>query len=893
MKKLLSLFLCLSLTPVHAGVFFGTMGAVEKRLDDLDDKVTKAAQRNNGTERDGDPQQNNPTGDSDGDGVADYLDNCPNHYNPTQQDSDNDNIGDYCDDQQTLIDYDNAIVFDGTNHIEKDLIRNIRVRNDFPKTISAWAKAESVSNKSTVAWYGRKDSDGQFLSLGFLNDNGLLKIVMNTRAGGEWVTETSSNINIETGVYYHLAAVWESEASRKLYINGEPAAQFNSPSAGPMNAGGQFSQFNISAGRDNDQTPENNFYGALADVEFWDFALSEDDIRFAYENPNDYLFNRPGSGATSADVIAIWQMTDKSGSIVSDFTNRRNVGIHYRNGNEAEIQFIEDQYHFSGRVELPNYGKIEDFLHNSGNPGEDWEAAWIKAQWALDIVDINLDITINGPIKLPPHTTFTSTLNTGIIRMGDVPGMHRRLFLYNGVCGQNQWWHAESIRFENLTIDYNLKNEYGGWIAYSSPFNVCGGGNSNNLSWDNLNFIESVGTPHGGASGGDIWGINFGPEKGVGNSENLHTGAVISNNYHAAKEQQFFAGQPDESIIDGMIVENNTVIYGRSIGIGISAVKDGGESTIRNSIVKNNTITAPWKHGFEFGLDGSWPEPRRVTIQNLIVENNRVEFPADDTVHTGPGRGFGIKLGDEASSIHEGIVFRNNQVINSGSRLVKGLSIGQNNYFGPESDIRVENCEGPVLSMGRTNMNGIILVNNNFEKWRPRPEAHVLNTTPGVEVAKVDSPIVITDNFDITIFFQPFDISSPQYLSWGDDENDFIRINSDSSIHLSIDGTVRTMVGQCCGPEEFKGYELRLVGQGEANEITAYLNDEEKNTVSFWPIVPPFSIASFGGALTGIINEFTGRIHDINISNQAGYSGVGTQWEDTVGNNNVTVVIVQ
>ena len=36
------------------------------------------------------------TGDTDGDGVANCSDNCPDAYNPGQQDADHDNIGDAC-----------------------------------------------------------------------------------------------------------------------------------------------------------------------------------------------------------------------------------------------------------------------------------------------------------------------------------------------------------------------------------------------------------------------------------------------------------------------------------------------------------------------------------------------------------------------------------------------------------------------------------------------------------------------------------------------------------------------------------------------------------------------------------------------------------------------------
>lgn len=46
--------------------------------------------------------------DSDGDGVNDSKDNCPNSLNPTQNDADEDNVGDECEE----------------NYIEKKMILN-------------------------------------------------------------------------------------------------------------------------------------------------------------------------------------------------------------------------------------------------------------------------------------------------------------------------------------------------------------------------------------------------------------------------------------------------------------------------------------------------------------------------------------------------------------------------------------------------------------------------------------------------------------------------------------------------------------------------------------------------------------------------------------------------
>ena len=44
--------------------------------------------------------------DTDGDGVENDIDNCPNTYNPDQADNDSDGIGDACDECPQLADFD-------------------------------------------------------------------------------------------------------------------------------------------------------------------------------------------------------------------------------------------------------------------------------------------------------------------------------------------------------------------------------------------------------------------------------------------------------------------------------------------------------------------------------------------------------------------------------------------------------------------------------------------------------------------------------------------------------------------------------------------------------------------------------------------------------------------
>ncbi|UCG69290.1 MAG: hypothetical protein JSV09_16185, partial [Thermoplasmata archaeon] len=179
--------------------------------------------------------------DSDGDGVLDGEDNCPDVYNPDQTDTDLDGIGNACEsishwdfdgdvlDSEGINHLSNhgatfvegkvcqALDFDGVDdHVERGICRLAIAPGSF--TIFAWVKPEEVTDGwRTILEYDRYDGGGPGTSwFGiWLNSNGNFHL----RIGHP--TTVNSITTLEPNKWYLLTATYNATDNQAiLYING-------------------------------------------------------------------------------------------------------------------------------------------------------------------------------------------------------------------------------------------------------------------------------------------------------------------------------------------------------------------------------------------------------------------------------------------------------------------------------------------------------------------------------------------------------------------------------------------------------------------------------------------------------------------------------------------------
>jgi hypothetical protein len=152
-------------------------------------------------------------------------------------------------------------------------------------TIEAWVRRADDSRCETVI---SKDLQSAYW-LGFCS--GPIRFF----SGGSG-TDQDGNTDILTGVWTHIAVVWESGGQRKYYVNGELDY---TGSAGASPAANAYSVF-IGA----DPGPDPNAYefsGNIAEVRLWNVARGQDDIRRTMHVTLDEA--RPG-------LVANWRLGD-------------------------------------------------------------------------------------------------------------------------------------------------------------------------------------------------------------------------------------------------------------------------------------------------------------------------------------------------------------------------------------------------------------------------------------------------------------------------------------------------------------------------------------------------------------------------------------------------------
>jgi len=154
--------------------------------------------------------------------------------------------------------------FDGVDdYVEKDSAMGITA---FPYTMSAWANATAAG---AIVFLGDPHSFGRFTTIKV--SGGFYGLDARYDSG---LNDTLSSVAID-GNWHHVVGVFESETSRKLYVDGVLAGTDTSSQAFP-----DIDRFNI--GRLGRSSSISYFSGAIDDVRIYSRALSASEILQLY-----------------------------------------------------------------------------------------------------------------------------------------------------------------------------------------------------------------------------------------------------------------------------------------------------------------------------------------------------------------------------------------------------------------------------------------------------------------------------------------------------------------------------------------------------------------------------------------------------------------------------------
>jgi len=173
--------------------------------------------------------------------------------------------------------FNGALDFDGSNdYIDAGTINYSSYAG---LTFSGWIKADSLAANSIASSWGQSgNSDFAWLLFGgWWEDNKVDFLVSST---GNSYTGVRSNTTLSNGIWYHVAATWDS-TSMKIYINGKldnsnttsiPSSIFNN-------------NFNTYIGCDSDSASRLRFFdGQIDDVRIFNYALTAQQVKDAMNN---------------------------------------------------------------------------------------------------------------------------------------------------------------------------------------------------------------------------------------------------------------------------------------------------------------------------------------------------------------------------------------------------------------------------------------------------------------------------------------------------------------------------------------------------------------------------------------------------------------------------------
>ena len=124
---------------------------------------------------------------------------------------------------------------------------------------------------------------------------------------------------LNTGTWYRVWMVVAGAADRKIYID-----DVNTFTSTASRAQSTCVDFGIAAAIDS--TPNYSQSVTLFDVQYYDAALTVDDISYDYSNPQSYAHNRIGTSLASTDLVLSWPCNDGTGLTFEDISGNANHG---------------------------------------------------------------------------------------------------------------------------------------------------------------------------------------------------------------------------------------------------------------------------------------------------------------------------------------------------------------------------------------------------------------------------------------------------------------------------------------------------------------------------------------------------------------------------------------
>jgi hypothetical protein len=195
-----------------------------------------------------------------------------------------------------------SLDFDGTD----DFVQANNVITAYPFTMECWVRLDVTNVGQRILAISNTTAGNVRYSLFYFQTDGKFYIqIQNTTTFSSGSTTTAS-----ANTWYHLAAVFESDTSRKLYVNGVLEATgtdnvtFNNSADNKVNMGRHFSASLF-------------LNGKLSDVRIWNTARTAQEIADNYQKR--LIGNESG-------LVGYWKLDKGSGTTVADSTTNANAG---------------------------------------------------------------------------------------------------------------------------------------------------------------------------------------------------------------------------------------------------------------------------------------------------------------------------------------------------------------------------------------------------------------------------------------------------------------------------------------------------------------------------------------------------------------------------------------